>query len=452
MEKNSKKYLDDLNRCTDRLLRSEVFLPLGLELMKRNVIFTEQVPLGAPAATDYKLIFVNPINSFFQTNFLQRFTFVMLHEILHVILKHNQRMGHRDSILWNFACDFMINLLLYHIEIEKGNANSTNLISLNIKDYSNQICFDEQFDNLLEEEIYEIIKKEAKQTKKSHSINYKKFLDSNGVPSDNVDPNAEIQISENEIQFRGKTYRQVSVEFPENKQQIESQSKEGVSEEDLSRAMFQQKILSRGFESATFNKFLGKLFKVKIDWTIFLRDSLLIELQKSNEVSFSKPRLAWLANAYYLPYLPNQTEEEKFGTVVITIDESGSMSDEDITKAIDIVRQSDSYYKNVYVIKHDTSTNWHKIYDKIEAGDIEELLERKHCGGTSHKEVFEHICEFSKTSDTFVSLVICITDMMSDIQECQQILGSIPRIYLVPQEVNESYTENVKGKVITIQT
>ena len=144
-----------------------------------------------------------------------------------------------------------------------------------------------------------------------------------------------------------------------------------------------------------------------------------------------------------------RTEEEKLGTVLFAIDESGSMGDDDVRDAIGIVIQAKDYYKSLFVIKHDYNIGWKKLYETVDDVNIDELLERKHCGGTSHKEVFEFINDFvRRDSDNMVSAYIGITDMDSDIERCQNnIPFGIPVIYITN---NDRKHPKVEGKIIKI--
>ncbi|MEV6300718.1 hypothetical protein AB0M02_15020 [Actinoplanes sp. NPDC051861] len=50
-------------------------------------------------------IYVNPWRSLSE----QEWRFVLAHELLHVALRHHDRVGGRDPYLWNVACDYVIN-------------------------------------------------------------------------------------------------------------------------------------------------------------------------------------------------------------------------------------------------------------------------------------------------------------------------------------------------------
>ncbi|MCK4390449.1 MAG: hypothetical protein KAV83_09470, partial [Desulfobacterales bacterium] len=213
----------------------------------------------------------------------------------------------------------------------------------------------------------------------------------------------------------------------------------------LLKGMFEDVL--RGQASMESRKFLDLLCRARVDWKRILRDSLNRALDRSAELAWGKPKLSWLVNADRLPYLPNYAEEPRLGTVIISIDESASMSDRAVTRAIDIVWQAKDKYKKIYVIKHDVDVTWTRECENIGPYEKKILLERRHSGGTSHTNVFKEIMRYARSHEgDIVSAYIGITDMESDIPECQNLLSSfIPRIYLTN---NTSLPKGIIGKVI----
>lgn len=434
------------------LIRSCTFLPFGLEAIKIPTIFTENVPLGAPAATDFSHIFMNLNDSFFQdcgVNKLYSLTFAYLHEIAHNIFAHHKRGEGKDQHLWQYSTDYFINLFLWNIEKENKNWDlQNNLIVMQLDKYKDKILFNENFSNLLEEEIYNLLQKNGSFKKEESTKSYKDFLDDVGLPSDNVPPSDEIKITKTELNYNGQTDKKTFVEFPKPK---EIESGDGDTfDSSLAKTMFESRIISKGFESQAFEKFIKRMFQVKVDWQTILRDSILVELQKKSDISYGRPRLVWLANPT-LPYLANINEEEILGTAIISVDESGSVSDKDISDAINLIEQSSSYYKDLLIIKHDTKIVFEKKYNEaLTEKDIDELLIRRAYGGTNHSCIFQRVVDILKQNDTFISIVICVTDMYSDIEESQKILPSnIPRIYI--RSNTEYNTEKITGKIINIE-
>ena len=62
------------------------------------------------AWTDMVVIGYNP--KFIESLEVAVVKFVLLHELLHILLKHGLRRGSRDPIEWNICCDYAINIIL----------------------------------------------------------------------------------------------------------------------------------------------------------------------------------------------------------------------------------------------------------------------------------------------------------------------------------------------------
>lgn len=106
-------------------------------------------PTCKTAWTDGKRVGWNPA-------YVARLTFkqvigLIIHEIMHPVMKHHTRRGNRDPRLWNMACDYVINILIiqYGFELPPG------------------ILYDLKYKGLTAEEVYNLLKDEerAKQEK-----------------------------------------------------------------------------------------------------------------------------------------------------------------------------------------------------------------------------------------------------------------------------------------------
>jgi predicted metal-dependent peptidase len=70
--------------------------------------------LTCPTAwTDMTVIGYNPV--FIEGLDVPTAKFVVIHELMHILLKHGLRRGSRDHDAWNEACDFAINIMLYDL-------------------------------------------------------------------------------------------------------------------------------------------------------------------------------------------------------------------------------------------------------------------------------------------------------------------------------------------------
>jgi len=218
MDDNLIKYKNSYNlkdKIVSNFLRSQIFLPMGLDLLNYNILFTNKVPMGAPAATDFKRIYINPESSCVakSNNIQGKIAFLFIHEILHILFKHDVRVGTRDRHLWGLATDFMINLFVYNLNNESQQIESK-IIKMPFDEIMKEGCFDESFANMIEEEIYDELQKHGKYTNKTSEKSLKEFLEESGIPSEGISKDLKIKISESKLKYKGKDYNNIKIEFP----------------------------------------------------------------------------------------------------------------------------------------------------------------------------------------------------------------------------------------------
>lgn len=121
------------------------------------------IEIGAVSAID-KLIVINP-NARLSEDGLK---FVIAHEILHIALAHPSRKKGRDHLLWNLACDFVINHWL--VEMRVGVPPEG-------------VFLDRELANKSADEIYLMISQDVRLRKKMMTLRSKKagenFIDNN---------------------------------------------------------------------------------------------------------------------------------------------------------------------------------------------------------------------------------------------------------------------------------
>jgi predicted metal-dependent peptidase len=461
-------------QLSSKMIRDPIFRPHGLKLLEYEIIPTTSLPKGAGAAVDHyrKSIYIgmkqdDPISTIKEQKYIT--AFILLHEIMHIILFHAYRIKNRNPYMWNIAGDFVINLLLQALESHQ----KVRLLQCNNNDYNSRFCIDDMFDNQIEEEVYDVLMSKQckyKQTISTTSIEeLQKGCDSGGENKDdgkegkpepkpgdagsNEDNTQDIKVIETTFEVNGKKFKDVQVEFPTppnmTEEELAAHDKKMKESAALGRQMMESELI-KGTGSTKIGRFLKRLFKVKVDWKKILSDSIATALEKSFEVAWSKPNPIWLANPITIAYRPSRIVEEKYGTVIFSIDESGSMSDNDIRDAIGVVQQSREFYKNLLILKHDWDVGWNKLYESMEDVDIDELLKRRQCGGTSHKDVFKYINDYiAHDDDVLVSCYISCSDLDSDVEEHQEVLPSwLPRIYITN---NDNSHPEISGKVIKLK-
>lgn len=476
-------------------LRDKIFLPMALQLLNYDIVPVPELPMGHPACVVYELnkIFINTSSDMYSRyvkskgNLEELMTFVLFHEVLHPQLLHWKRQKNRDGECWNISCDFFINGLLRQLEREQK-SNSSRIVKMNV-DSIDGIMIHRDFDGQIEEEIYDILQKNGHFKKEEKFIEMEDFLDSLDQPGDgDADPDSEddgdggqeqndkeskgqspskpelkdsssgmeapVKITKVDFSYGNANYKNTQIELPQpDPSKMSEEQQKAQSDRNKADAMANKMLenaLLKGDVSSDLKKMLSKLFKVKIDWEKILKDSILTALEKADEQSWGIPDPAWLANPMALPYLPTEKDEEVLGDAIFAIDESGSMSDEDVQKGFSIVVEAWEHYKRLIVMKHDTRIKWTHVYDeKPTKEEIKQLTTRRSYGGTSHKEVFDKLFEFWKADENSISIFIGVSDMCSDIETSQDLAPhQIPRVWIV----NSDYqVPNLVGRVIRLK-
>lgn len=484
-------------------LESKSFLPVGLELNSMDIVFKRDDTFALKGMTFAyyhpidNAIYINIDDPFFKNvSEAQRYArlfLVLYHESMHKILNHTARCGTKQHTLWNIAGDYEIHNMLYMLD---KCVNYSDLDKVILQKYTQHIeqilfknnskkstpenpkfCFSEKYIENIAEEIYEMIQNSAVQQEQTMSIDMNQMGGESGSAGQGQDGDGEqsgnsgVDVKVTKTTYKlpdGTEYTDVNIEWPDDAQlnkagqgsdeQAEKAKQNAKNTTDRNRALLENTMGKLGQGKGDFptacKKFLKKLFHIKVDWEKILRNSLQTALDKADYFAWSKIR----TSSFLLPnmsYLPDVIEDEsKYGTLIISRDESGSMSDEMIEKASAIILEAKDFYKKIIILKHDTDISAVEEIEDISDDSLKTLLTRESCGGTSHKAVFEWIRDYARThrEDDRISCYIGITDLESDIEHCQNILpDTVPAIYLCPMNYDKSYDTGINGKVIPIE-
>ena len=109
-----------------------------------------QISIAAVSAAN-KRIYINPLAQLNE----QSMRFVIAHEILHIALNHASRLHGRDFLMWNLACDFVINHWL---------------VEMNIGIAPEGIFMDRELANKSADEIYLMIAQDVRLKKKMGTL------------------------------------------------------------------------------------------------------------------------------------------------------------------------------------------------------------------------------------------------------------------------------------------
>lgn len=474
-------------------IESPLFQPVGLELSCTSLIFEMKsdypIDFNSEIAEDmYPIAYYRPdtdsIHIFIEHKSFQKresdqekyafLLFLLFHEANHKLLFHVKRGKEKDSMLWNIAADMEIHNTFYiYCEIMKANPiyqmsniwyNADNFIIRFLFDKKNpeksEGVWEKEYLQNVAEEIYNDLENSKVEIVKEFNASFK---DSDNENETNDGSGASIKVTISKYTSKsGKKFTTTNIEFPdannnslteEEKQDRENSAlaRKAIMENTLQK-QYEENIRSKGDGSSPCDIFLKKLFHVKIDWKKILKSSLATALEKSEYFSWAKPRTSLFGLSESL-YLPSQYEDETaYGTLIIARDESGSMTNEECSKAASIILEAKEYYNKIIVLKHDTAIVSVNEFTDIDDRVKDMVMTRKTSGGTSHKEVFEFIRDYQKKNDDLISCCIFMTDLWSDIETTQNIInGEIPRIYLCPQSCVKGDHPGIKGKIIGIE-
>jgi predicted metal-dependent peptidase len=302
-------------------------------------------------------------NILFNINFCQelsdkQFLTLLAHEVCHFVFEHFGRRQNRNSLIWNCATDYAINLMLSY--------QFTN------KDFHlNDWLLDTKFDDHSAERIYEAIK---------NKINIKLIITD---LSDGNHANSDGEICDGE----GITVlRDRRVPLP---------SKEGKTEEQYESELqdYCRQAIAEGYTSAKSQGLLpagverivvGHL-QPKVNWLQALRQKMRLSCSRkaSRDVSWSIPNRRFLNSNFIFP--TNIGPEQP--KIVFAVDTSGSMSSEDLKQGIaELEDIRKKFNAKVYFIDCDSA-----VYESRWIKPFEALPQLKGGGGTDFEPVFKHI-------------------------------------------------------------
>jgi predicted metal-dependent peptidase len=134
---------------------------------------------------------------------------------------------------------------------------------------------------------------------------------------------------------------------------------------------------------------IAELFEPKIDWRQALREFVQSSVRGSDEYTWRKFNKRMMANDLYLP----TTENESMGELVVAIDTSGSIGQEELTEfATELVAICDTVTpERIRVVWWDYDVHGEQRFNPEDYGSIKSLLKPQGGGGTRVSCVSEYI-------------------------------------------------------------
>ena len=174
---------------------------------------------------------------------------------------------------------------------------------------------------------------------------------------------------------------------------------------------------SRGSGSAGTLTELGVDYSVPLDWFNLLKSSLFTLSHKytnTYDQTWSK-----IKNKFrHVATMPGRIHYDKQMAVIISVDQSGSMSDQDLEKVNYVVTELSKKAVFTEILLHDTRVAERKRFiGKKFQGIREFVTKRVAYGGTSHAEVFEIVEEIRKERPDRKLIYLSFSDNYSDIEQ-----------------------------------
>lgn len=359
------------------------------------------IEIGAVSAVD-KMIFINP-NAGLSEDGLK---FVIAHEILHVALGHMSRKMGRDHLLWNLACDFVINHWL--VEMRLGVPPEG-------------VYLDRDLANKSADEIYLMLAKDVRLRKKMMTLRSKKAGDNyveGGVNNKyNKKNDKNCDMLDDDVRYFS---------------QFEDACKEA-----LLRGLFIHQSIGRGDIPASLEEEIKIINQPAIPWQVELARWIAIRFPlEESKRTYSRPSRRQSST----PDIPRAKyvrpdEEKNTRTFGVIMDTSGSMDKVLLGKCLGAIVSyaSAQEVRSVRLVFCDAET-----YDEgyIDIDNLINKVKVKGRGGTILQQsvnFLENVSDFPKEAP-----ILILTDgyFESDLKVTRAHAFLVPNRHIVPKQAN----------------
>lgn len=320
------------------------------------------------AATDGNILYYNArfINKL-RTNEL---TFLIAHEVLHVAYDHMNRVGDRDSKIFNIANDYAVNADLVRHKIGE-------LIT------TVPALYDQKYDKMSSEEIYDDLMKNA--TK----INMDELLDM--LLDEHLNGNQDVSSQGDDSDGKKSKNRPV----------LSKAERDRISKEIKQAVIAASQMKDAGNIPSNLKRMIDAFLNPTLDW----RDLIQLNINSTvkYDYSWSKPsRKGWHIDGI----LPSSMPDERI-EIDVAIDTSGSISQKQLDIFLSEVKSIMDTFTDyeVNVFSFDTSVHNDIKYTSDGDSDITEYVPIGG-GGTNFHAIFDHL----KKNDRIPKMLIVFTD------------------------------------------
>ncbi|MEM4680693.1 MAG: VWA-like domain-containing protein [Nanopusillaceae archaeon] len=374
-------------KIKSELIKNNIYL--GMLLSSLNIVFDEKVNT---IATDGKNIIINPN---FAIKRIDNLKYYLIHELFHIIFMHNYLLSKGfNKVILNIAEDIVINEYInneFNFKFEDGvyKEHFPNLVDKDVIKMNSVEVYYEIFDNInpnfvksIENEVFGGNDLVNGNDKKSN----KKINDKHGVSDE---------------------YRKMLIDEIKEKKKLDDKKLEEKDKiineikELINRASSFGKLI--GNECGNLSNLIDKVIYSKtVDWKYLLREELKDISKKKYDYRLLSKKLLNLrklgVNVANLPPLVNDLSNSR---LIILIDSSGSISDEDYSA---FLGEIEKIIKSVNISDGEVVIFDVEIIDKIKIRNgfrnevINKLKKRVGYGGTNLSEALNYAVKKYKNS------------------------------------------------------
>ena len=301
------------------------------------------------------------------------FRFLILHETYHKLFKHLTTWEHLykdDPKLANMACDYVINLMIV-------DENRDGFATMPKDAEGNNIgLLDEKFRNMDTAQVYKILKQDQEQ---------------NGSDASNT-PNEGAGLDEHDW---------------EGAQEMDADEQRELAQE-IDQAI-RQGALTAGKVGSGGNRAIDQLLQPEVNWREVMREFITETCRGTDDSTWRQPSRRHMAMGILRP----SGITERVGELVIGIDTSGSIGQQELTKCLSEIKGVCDTVKpeSVRILYWDTKVCSDELYGDVAGacGSLEQLTQTtkpKGGGGTNVQCVPDHI----QANNINAQAVIVLTD------------------------------------------
>jgi len=325
---------------------------------------------------------------------------VVLHENLHVLLKHllfGIDMFKKNKMIANLAADFVVNQIIKDITSQ---VNGELLVDL-----PEGAVFDPMFKGWSMREVFNYIYKENSggggggEGKEKGKGGDGQPCEGDGDDEGDDNESGEGDKQSKKIKVNGKEY-DAGDEFDEHDHESAKKTPEEIKETDerIDRAIREGGILA-GRMGGNIPRAISDVLEAKIDWKAVLREFVSSSTKGKDEFTWRKMNKRQLANDIYLP----SVEDETVGEIIYAVDTSGSISDEDLAKVAGELASLCEMCQpeRVRVLWWDTEVHGEQIFEG-DYSNIAKMLKPVGGGGTKVSSVSNYIIKKGITAECLI--------------------------------------------------